>query len=114
MSPGANKPKNLDCRPGKPRDDAEVVPLDRVLKSLGDPVRLSIVRQLLQAAEGELACGCFAYDVTKQTFSHHMAILEDVGLVQGRPEGTKRLISLRLDHIRRAYPGLLELIRAAE
>jgi DNA-binding transcriptional ArsR family regulator len=114
MSPAANKPKKLDCRPGEPRDDVEVVPLDRVLKSLGDPVRLSIVRQLLLAAEGELACGCFAYDVTKQTFSHHMAILEDVGLVQGRPEGAKRLISLRLDHIKRAYPGLLELIRAAE
>jgi len=114
MSPAANKPKSLECRPGKPRDDGEAVPLDRVLKSLGDPVRLSIVRQLLIASDGELACGCFEYDVTKQTFSHHMAILEDVGLVQGRPEGTRRLISLRLDHIKRTYPGLLELIRAAE
>ena len=89
------------------------VPLDRVMKSLGDPVRMSIVKQLLTAAEGELACGCFAYDVTKQTFSHHMAMLEEVGLVQGRPDGTKRLISLRLEHIQRTYPGLLDLIRAA-
>lgn len=98
MSPAANKPK---------------VSLDRVLKSLGDPVRLSIVRQLLLASDGEIACGCFEYDVTKQTFSHHMAILEEVGLVQARPEGTKRLISLRLDYIERTYPGLLELIKAA-
>lgn len=91
----------------------DIAPLDKVLKSLGDPVRLSIVRQLLKAAEGELACGCFDYDVTKQTFSHHMAILDEVGLIQGRPDGTKRMISLRLDAIKQHYPGLLDLIRAA-
>ena len=88
-------------------------PLDRVFKSLGDPVRLSIVRQLLACAEGEKACGSFAYDVTKQTFSHHMAILEEAGLVQGRPDGTRRLISLRMKEIERELPGLLDLIRAA-
>jgi DNA-binding transcriptional ArsR family regulator len=101
MCPTASKPKT------------QVASLDRVMKSLGDPVRLSIVRQLLAAAEGEIACGGFEYEVTKQTFSHHLAILEEVGLVQGRPDGTRRLISLRLDHIERAYPGLLDLIRAA-
>jgi DNA-binding transcriptional ArsR family regulator len=113
MSPGANKPKMLDCRAEKPRDSEDIAPLDRVLKSLGDPVRLSIVRQLLRAAEGELACGCFDYDVTKQTFSHHMAILDEVGLIHGRPDGTKRMISLRLDHIKQHYPGLLDLVRSA-
>ncbi len=113
MSPGANKSKMLDSSAGKPPESTAIVPLDRVLKSLGDPVRLSIVRQLLRASEGELACGCFDYDVTKQTFSHHMAILDEVGLIQGRPDGTKRLISLRLDHIKRHYPGLLDLIRSA-
>lgn len=113
MSPAANKAKISVCHVGDARDAEETVPLDRVLKSLGDPVRLSIVRQLLKAAEGELACGCFDYDVTKQTFSHHMAILDEVGLIQGRPDGTKRMISLRLDHIKASYPGLLDLIRAA-
>jgi len=102
MSP-ARKRSSVPARP----------PLDRVLKSLGDPVRLSIVRQLLDASEGEKACGCFAYDVTKQTFSHHMAILEEAGLIQGRADGTRRMISLRLDEIEEHFPGLLELIRAA-
>jgi DNA-binding transcriptional ArsR family regulator len=113
MLPAPSKTKDLPDCPAKAPGDEGVVSLDKVLKSLGDPVRLSIVRQLLRAAEGEIACGCFEYEVTKQTFSHHMAILEEVGLVQGRPEGTKRLISLRLAHIERAYPGLLGLIRAA-
>jgi DNA-binding transcriptional ArsR family regulator len=88
-------------------------PLDQVFKSLGDPIRLSIVRQLLACPEGEKACGSFDYDVTKQTFSHHMAILEEAGLVQGRPDGTRRLISLRVKEIERELPGLLDLIRAA-
>jgi len=109
MPPAVKKLKKSLARPA-PREE---VSLDRVMKSLGDPVRMSIVRQLLDAADGEIACGCFAYDVTKQTFSHHVALLEEVGLVQGRPEGTKRLLSLRIDHIDETYPGLLDLIRAA-
>jgi DNA-binding transcriptional ArsR family regulator len=113
MPPAANKSKIPGCEVRDAPDAPEIAPLDRVLKSLGDPVRLSIVRQLLKAAEGELACGCFDYDVTKQTFSHHMAILDEVGLIQGRPDGTKRMISLRLDHIKASYPGLLDLIRSA-
>ena len=113
MSAAANAPKNSACSVRDVAERGDIAPLDRVLKSLGDPVRLSIVRQLLRAAEGELACGCFDYDVTKQTFSHHMAILDEVGLIQGRPEGTKRMISLRLEAIKKHYPGLLDLIRAA-
>jgi DNA-binding transcriptional ArsR family regulator len=87
--------------------------LDRVLKSLGDPIRLSIVRQLLAASEGEKACGCFEHGVTKATFSHHIGILENAGIVQARPDGTRRLLSLRVDELKKHFPGLLELIRAA-
>jgi len=54
------------------------IPLEQILKSLGDPVRLSIVRQLLHAGNHEIACGCFDYDVAKATFSHHMAVLADL------------------------------------
>ncbi len=99
------------CRKTTLPAPTEPLPLDRVLKSLGDPVRLSIVRQLLDAEEGELACGAFACDVTKATFSHHMAILEEAGIVQGRPDGTRRIISLRLKAIQKSFPGLLKLIR---
>lgn len=98
--------KNALCAPTEP------LPLDRVLKSLGDPIRLSIVRQLLAAADGELACGAFVYDVTKATFSHHLATLEEAGIVQGRPDGTRRIISLRLETIEQSFPGLWALIRA--
>lgn len=86
------------------------VPLEQILKSLGDPVRLSIVRQLLQAGNHEIACGCFDYDVAKATFSHHMSVLEDAGIVQARTDGTRRMMSLRLDDMNKKFPGLLELV----
>ena len=101
------------CRKNALPAPTEPLPLDRVLKSLGDPVRLSIVRQLLAAAGGELACGAFEHEVTKATFSHHLAVLEEAGIVQGRPDGTRRIISLRLKAIQKSFPGLWALIRTA-
>lgn len=82
------------------------------MKALGDPIRLSAVRQLLAVPGQEKACGTFDYDVTKATFSHHIAILENAGLVQARQEGTRRLISLRFDELERKFPGLIGLILA--
>jgi DNA-binding transcriptional ArsR family regulator len=87
------------------------MPLDRVLRSLGDPVRLSIVRQLLACGD-ERACGGFEHEVSKATFSHHLAILAEAGIIRARPDGTRRLISLRADDLERRFPGLLDLIRA--
>ena len=94
----------------KKKGPEPAVPLESVLKSLADPLRLSIVRQLLAAEGGEIACGGFEHCLTKATFSHHIAILEKAGLVEGRPDGTRRLISLRRDHVARHFPGLLELV----
>ncbi len=87
------------------------MPLDRVLRSLGDPVRLSIVRQLL-ACRDEKSCSGFQHDVTKATLSHHLAILAEVGIIRARPDGTRRLISLQVEELERRFPGLLDLIRA--
>ena len=86
------------------------VPLEQILKSLGDPVRLSIVRQLLEAGNHEIACGCFDYGVAKATFSHHMAVLEEAGIVQARTDGTRRMMSLKLDEMNQKFPGLLALV----
>jgi DNA-binding transcriptional ArsR family regulator len=85
--------------------------LDHLFRSLGDPVRLSIVRQLL-ACRDEKSCGSFEHEVTKATFSHHLANLAKVGIIRARPDGTRRVISLQLDELERRFPGLLDLIRA--
>lgn len=90
------------------------VSLEQALKALGDPVRISIVRQLLKSPDLEKACGTFDYDVTKATFSHHLQILRDAGIVQTRQDGTRRMTSLRRDEIQKRFPGLLEMISSTK
>jgi DNA-binding transcriptional ArsR family regulator len=86
------------------------VSLEQVLKALGDPVRLSVVKQLLESDGEEKACGTFEYTVTKATFSHHLQILQDAGVIFRRCEGTKKMTSLRSKELKKRFPGLLEVI----
>jgi len=50
--------------------------------------------------------------VTKATLSHHLAMLAAIGIIYGRQEGTRRLMSLCVEQIDRDYPGLLLLLRS--
>ena len=57
-----------------------------ICKALGDSNRIRIVELLTQ---GEL-CGCKLleyFNITQPTLSHHMKILCDAGIVQGRRDG---------------------------
>ena len=87
--------------------------LEQVMRALGDPIRLSVVRQLLKAEGQEMACGSFEYSVTKATFSHHLKILREAGITESRQEGTKKLTSLRLRELEAEFPGLLKLLARA-
>lgn len=89
------------------------ITLEQVLKALGDPVRLSIVRQLIEVPGEEMACGTFEYEVTKATFSHHMKILVEAGVIRKRQEGTRQMTSLRSDELKKKFPKLLEMISAS-
>lgn len=75
------------------------MPPDNILlaafRALGDPVRLSIVRFLIDqggvccATPGRV-CACdivAALGLSQPTVSHHMAILTQAGLVSGRKAG---------------------------
>lgn len=86
------------------------VTLALVLKALGDPVRLSAVQELLRADGEEKACGTFNYTITKATFSHHLQILREAGVIQMRQEGTRKFVSLRSKELEKRFPGLLDLI----
>lgn len=57
-----------------------------ICKALGDSNRLQIVQML---SDGE-KCGCKlleAFEISQPTLSHHMKILCECGLVNGRKEG---------------------------
>ena len=86
--------------------------LSGVLHALSDPARLDIVRRL---AEGdEPSCGMFELGLSKATLSHHFRVLRESGLVMVRPEGRKRLLSLRLDDLNARFPGLMDAILATK
>ncbi len=86
--------------------------LPAVLHALSDPARLEIVRRL---ADGdEPSCGTFDLGLSKATLSHHFRVLRECGVVRTRPEGRKRLLSLRSDDLEARFPGLLTAILGAK
>jgi DNA-binding transcriptional ArsR family regulator len=90
----------------------EELELSSVLHALSDPARLEIVRRL---ADGhEPPCGTFDLGLSKATLSHHFRVLRESGVVLVRPEGRKRLLSLRHDDLNARFPGLIEAILAVK
>jgi len=60
------------------------------LKALGHPVRLSILRRVVQGPVAGTPAGELQsrLDIPASTLSHHLATLADAGLVQVAREGT--------------------------
>ncbi len=69
---------------------------DLVLRALADPTRRTMLR--LVRSE-ELAAGQIAthFPITQQAVSQHLQVLQRVGLVAERREGTRRLYQLQPD-----------------
>jgi DNA-binding transcriptional ArsR family regulator len=85
------------------------ISLAGVLYALGDPVRLSIVRQL--AAKDERRCSEFdCGPVAKSTLSHHFKILRESGVVWTRKDGTQHINTLRREDLEARCPGLLAAV----
>src|SRR5918999_5145812 len=86
--------------------------LSTVLHTLSDPARLDIVRRL---ADGdEPSCGTFDLGLSKATLSHHFRVLRESGVVMVRPEGRRRLLSLRMDDLEARFPGLMQAVLATK
>jgi DNA-binding transcriptional ArsR family regulator len=91
---------------------ARELELSAVLHALSDPARLEIVRRL--ASGDEPPCGTFELGLSKATLSHHFRVLRESGVVRTRPEGRRRLLSLRTDDLEARFPGLLDAVLAAK
>jgi DNA-binding transcriptional ArsR family regulator len=95
-----------------PQPAREDIRIDAVLHALGDPIRLMIVRALAQEPKG-VPCGDVPLPVSKSTRTHHLRILREAGVTSTRPEGTKRITTLRRDDLDALYPGLLDGVLGA-
>ncbi|NJK27554.1 MAG: helix-turn-helix transcriptional regulator [Coleofasciculaceae cyanobacterium SM2_3_26] len=94
--------------------EREAMTLEGTFSALGDSVRLNVVRELLRLPEdAEKSCGTFEIPVSKSTFSHHVRVLREAGLIRVRQEGALSLLSLRREDLEARFPGLLTTVAIA-
>jgi DNA-binding transcriptional ArsR family regulator len=90
--------------------------LPRVLAALADPHRLAAVRFV--ARHGESWCAQVIEEaglpMTKPTFSHHLRILREAGIVTKRIQGARGYMSLRKNDLDQRFPGLIDSILTAD
>lgn len=89
----------------------EDITLDGVLGALADPMRLRIMRSLMQV-EGCLSCSEAAPcpNMAKSTLSHHFRILREAGLIRTSKVGVENRNVVRADELNQRFPGLLDLV----
>ncbi len=88
----------------------ESLDLATIMRALGDPARLEIMRLL---ADGRpRVCGevYATLGVPNSTGSYHLRTLREAGLTRSRPAGTQRYISLRREDVERRFPGLIDAV----
>jgi DNA-binding transcriptional ArsR family regulator len=99
-----------------PEPAAEGLQLPRVLAALADPHRLATVRFV--ARHGESWCTQVIQDAalgtSKSTFSHHLRILREAGIVTKQIRGTKGFMCVRKEDLDRRFPGLLDSVLNAD
>jgi DNA-binding transcriptional ArsR family regulator len=95
---------------------AEDFELPRVLAALADPHRLAAVRFV--AHHGESWCSQVIQEAglgtSKSTFSHHLRILREAGIMTKRIQGARGYMSLRKNDLDRRFPGLIDSILSAD
>jgi predicted transcriptional regulator len=95
---------------------AEDFQLPRVLAALADPHRLATVRFL--ARNGESWCAQVMQEaglaMSKSTFSHHLRILREAGILTKRIQGARGYTCLRKTDLDQRFPGLIDAILSAD
>jgi DNA-binding transcriptional ArsR family regulator len=93
-----------------PHPPTEALDLATIMRTLGDPVRLEIVRLL--ALDEPRVCNDLssALGVPPSTGSYHLRLLREAGITRTRAQGTLRLISLRRDDLEARFPGLVDVL----
>jgi DNA-binding transcriptional ArsR family regulator len=93
-----------------PHPATEALDLTTIMRTLGDPVRLEIVRLL--ADDRPRVCGelSTALGIPASTGSYHLKLLREAGVTRTEAQGTLRLISLRREDLETRFPGLVGVL----
>lgn len=93
-----------------PHPTIDALDLATIMRTVGDPLRLDVVRLL---ADGRpRLCGEItdALGLPASTSSYHLRLLREAGVTRTRAEGTSRFISLRSDDLEARFPGLVGVL----
>jgi DNA-binding transcriptional ArsR family regulator len=81
-----------------------------ILRTVGDPLRLAIVRALADGEERRCNRIQDALGLPASTCSYHLRLLREAGVTRTRAEGTERYTSLRRDDLEARFPGLVNVL----
>jgi len=90
--------------------DVDSLDLATIMRALGDPLRIEIVRLVDQ--EGEILC-TELYErlgLPNSTGSYHLRQLREAGITRARAIGSKRMITVRREDLESRFPGFLDLV----
>lgn len=90
-------------------DVAPVAGVHRILSALADPVRLEMVRRLMNAGE-PTPCALLYDGINKSTATHHFKILREAGLTERLVHDGQIHQRLRVEQVEVVLPGLLTAV----
>src|ERR687888_1505181 len=93
-----------------PHPPTEALDLATIMRTLGDPVRLEIVRLLARGEPRVCNDLSSALGIPPSTGSYHLRLLREAGVTRTQAQGTLRLISLRRDDLENRFPGLVDVL----
>jgi DNA-binding transcriptional ArsR family regulator len=93
-----------------PHPSKEALDLATIMRTVGDPVRLEIVRLLGDGREWSCSELADAVGIPTSTGSYHMKLLREAGVTRTRADGVHRFISLRRDDLEERFPGLVGVL----
>jgi DNA-binding transcriptional ArsR family regulator len=89
---------------------ADALDLATIMRTVGDPLRLQIVRMLADGEEHSCNDMNRMLGLPTSTGSYHLRLLREAGVTRTRAAGTQRLISLRRDDLEARFPGLVDVL----
>ena len=87
--------------------------LATIMRTVGGPVRLEIVRLLGDGRPRVCNELSGALGIPPSTGSYHLRLLREAGITRTQAKGTERLITLRRDDLEARFPGLVDVLTRA-
>ncbi len=93
-----------------PHPATDALDLATIMRTLGDPLRLDVVRMLADDRPRDCREIFIALGIPASTASYHLRLLREAGVTRTRAEGTQRIISLRREDLEQRFPGLVAVL----